>query len=122
MNLVKIPESELEIMKVIWNQDSSISSKEIISLMEEKMNWKNTTTLTLLSRLTKKNFISSEKGNRITYYTAIVKEKDYLKLETKDFLKKFYNNSIKNFITTLNENDDISNEDLDELKKWINNR
>ncbi|MCD3297404.1 BlaI/MecI/CopY family transcriptional regulator, partial [Clostridium botulinum C/D] len=35
MILKKIPDSELEIMKVIWNNDKSVSSKEIIKIMED---------------------------------------------------------------------------------------
>ncbi|MFU0824222.1 BlaI/MecI/CopY family transcriptional regulator [Clostridium sp.] len=122
MTLKKIPESELEIMKVIWSNKSPISSKEIVEIMHEKKEWKNTTTLTLLSRLLKKNFINAAKEKRVTYYTPIVSEKDYIKSETTSFFKKFHNNSLKNFISTLRESNTITDEDLDELEQWIKNR
>lgn len=118
----KIPESELEVMKVIWDNKVSISSKEITAIMEETKGWKKTTTLTLLSRLAEKTFINVEKGKKITYYTAIVTEKSYLGLETSNFFKKIHGNSLKSFITTLHGNNDINDKDLDELEEWIKNR
>ncbi|MBU3184898.1 BlaI/MecI/CopY family transcriptional regulator [Clostridium estertheticum] len=119
MIIKKIPEAELLIMKVIWCNEKIISSKEIIKIMEDRKQWKKTTTLTLLKRLTDKKIISAEKGKRITYYTAIVSEKNYSKMETSNFFKKFHGNSLKSFITTLHDNNDINDKDLDELEAWI---
>jgi BlaI family penicillinase repressor len=106
-------------MKVIWHNEKSISSKEIIKIMEDKKQWKKTTTLTLLKRLTDKEIISSEKRKLITYYTAIVNEKNYSEMETTNFFKKFHGNSLKSFITTLHDSNDITDNDLNELEKWI---
>lgn len=121
MSIIKIPESELEIMKSIWSSQIPVSSKEIVKIMEDRKGWKITTVLTLLSRLTKKKFIDAKREKRITYYTPIVTESEYLGFETKDFFQKVHGNSLKSFITTLHDNDDISDDDLDELDKWIKN-
>lgn len=117
--LKKIPDAELEIMKIIWSNEKSISSKEIIKIMEDKKQWKQTTTLTLLKRLTNKKIISAEKVKMVTFYTAIIDKKSYLGIETSSFFKKIHGNSLKSFITTLHDNKDINDEDLDELEKWI---
>lgn len=122
MSIIKIPESELEIMKAIWSSQIPVSSKEIVKIMEDRKGWKITTALTLLSRLTKKKFINAKKEKRITYYTPVIEEDEYLGFETKDFFKKVHGNSLKSFITTLHDNDDISDDDLEELDKWIKNR
>ncbi|WP_147565308.1 BlaI/MecI/CopY family transcriptional regulator [Clostridium tyrobutyricum] len=122
MSIIKIPESELEIMKAIWSSQIPVSSKGIVKIMEDRKGWKITTVLTLLSRLTKKKFIDAKREKRITYYTPIVTEDEYLGFETKDFFKKVHGNSLKSFITTLHDNDDISDEDLEELDKWIKSR
>lgn len=36
LSIMKIPESKLEVMKVIWGAEIPISSKEIIKTLEEK--------------------------------------------------------------------------------------
>lgn len=119
---MKIPESELEVMRVIWANDPPMSSKEISTIMEETKVWKNTTTLTILSRLIKKEFITASKNRKLTYYTPIITENEYWKFETKDFFKKVHKNSLKSFITTLHEDNDITDDDLQELDEWIKSR
>lgn len=119
MDFNKIPPSELDVMKAIWDSDHPLSSKEVIALMEEKNKWKRTTTLTLLSRLAEKNFLSTEKIKRYTYYTPLVQKKDYLDLETKLFFENLHDNSLHSLISALHNNHDISTEDLDSLEDWI---
>jgi len=122
MILKRIPDAELQIMEFIWSSENPISSKELINIMEEKNGWKNTTTLTLVSRLVTKRFISVKKQKRISYYSPIITRKSYLERETSSFFHKLHSNSLKSFITTLHENHDITDEDLNELEEWIKNR
>ncbi|HBF3067932.1 TPA: BlaI/MecI/CopY family transcriptional regulator, partial [Clostridioides difficile] len=50
MMIRKIPQAELKVMKFIWKVDATVTSKDVIEVMEQKYGWKQTTTLTLLSR------------------------------------------------------------------------
>lgn len=61
LSISKIPQSELNVMKVIWASNDSISSKEFITERQEKNSWKRTTTLTLLAKLVQKEFLSAKK-------------------------------------------------------------
>lgn len=122
MGISKIPQSELNVMKIIWEKNEPVSSKEVINRLQEKVGWKRTTTLTLLSKLVQKEFLSTEKIKLYTYYTALISKKDYLEFETKQFFTNIHENSLKSLITALHENNEITNEDLDELEKWIKNR
>lgn len=40
MGISKIPQSELIVMKVIWDNDKTLSSKEIINILKEKQDGK----------------------------------------------------------------------------------
>ncbi|SFC76085.1 BlaI/MecI/CopY family transcriptional regulator [Clostridium uliginosum] len=122
MSISKIPQSELNVMKVIWERNKPISSKEVINELQEKIGWKRTTTLTLLSKLVKKEFLSAEKIKMYTYYTALISKKEYLEFETKYFFTNIHENSLKSLITALHENNEITNEDLDDLENWIKNK
>lgn len=122
LGISKIPQSELNVMKIIWEKNEPVSSKEVINKLQEKVGWKRTTTLTLLSKLVQKEFLSTEKIKLYTYYTALISKKDYLEFETKQFFTNIHENSLKSLITALHENNEITNEDLDELEKWIKNR
>ncbi len=122
LNISKIPQSELSVMKIVWEHNGPISSKEVISKLQEKIGWKRTTTLTLLSKLVQKEFLSAEKIKLYTYYTALINKKEYLEFETKYFFTNIHENSLKSLITALHDNSEITNDDLDDLEKWIKNQ
>mgnify|MGYP000468148545 CR=1 FL=1 len=94
--MIKIPQSELEIMKVIWAfKEESVSSKMITTKLEEIKGWKRTTTLTLLSRLVEKGFLEADKTRRLTYYTTNVGEEEYKLFSIKNFAKDVFDKDIE---------------------------
>lgn len=99
----KIPQAELKVMKFIWNKNDIVTSKELIEAMEEKYEWKQTTTLTVLSRLVKKHFLASERISRLTHYTILITRKEYQKFETKIFLCNIHSNSLESLINSLED-------------------
>lgn len=119
MSISKIPQSELNVMKVIWEHNEPISSKDVITELNEKIGWKRTTVLTLLSKLVQKEFLSAEKIKLYTYYSALITKKEYLDFETKYFFTNIHENSLKSLITALHDNNEITNDDLADLENWI---
>ncbi|MCC0686169.1 BlaI/MecI/CopY family transcriptional regulator [Clostridioides sp. ZZV14-6345] len=103
MNIPKIPEAELKVMKFIWNKNDTVTSKEAIKAMQIKCNWKPTTTLTLLSRLVNKRFLASERIGRMTHYTILIAKKDYKISETKRFLNDIHSNSLESLLNSLKD-------------------
>lgn len=122
MEIIKIPQSELEVMKVIWNSNTPISSREVIDELNEKNGWKRTTTLTLLSKLVQKGFLSCKKEKLKSYYTAEISKKDYQEYETGYFFNNIHEGSLKSLITALHDNNEISEEDLNNLEEWIKSK
>ena len=121
MNTIKsLPDSELKVMKIIWESGKTISTGEILNLLDDETNWKLSTLQIILSRLTEKGFLKNEKIGRFNYYTALVDYAEYSKLETRTFIKKLYNNSSKNLIAALIESDELTKEDIEEIRKLLN--
>lgn len=120
MNITKIPPSEFEVMKVIWNSGEPISSRDAIEALEIIKGWKRTTVLTLLSRLVQKGFLSAEKIKRYTYYTAIIDKKEYVNMETNLFFKNLHDGSLKSLVKTLKSENILNVADLEDVEKWIN--
>lgn len=119
MPIKKLPQSELKIMKFIWKVDSKITSKDIILAMEQKYQWKQTTTLTILSRLVVKGFLNSKKINKHTQYEILIAEKDYLNVETREFFRNIHDSSIKSLLLSLHADDNISEEDILFIEAWL---
>ncbi|UUV16782.1 BlaI/MecI/CopY family transcriptional regulator [Clostridioides difficile] len=115
MKIQKIPQAELKVMKFIWKKNNEVTSKEVIEAMENKYGWKQTTTLTLLSRLVKRKFLSAQKIDRYTHYKIIVENREYLNFETKNFVSNIHDNSLESLLTSLYEDDILEKEKLEYL-------
>ena len=64
----KLPESEQEIMMIVWEYAEPVSRFQIEEKLNVEKNIAPSTILTLLTRLEKKGFIQKGMGNQIFMY------------------------------------------------------
>lgn len=119
-DMKRLPESELEIMMIIWKHDGPVNRMEI----EEHLNKDVAapTVLSFLNRLETKGFVRVEKNGKVNWYTPLVKEADYLQSESKNILQRLYRNSLKNFVTALYDGDGLTEKDLEELRAFLDEK
>lgn len=118
--LPKISDSEWEIMKIIWQNDS-ITSTKIINELQEKTNWKSSTIKTLINRLLNKEAISFTKKGKEYYYFSIVSEEECIKEESKSFLSKVFNGSLNSMVVNFVKSQKLTKTEIDELKSILDN-
>lgn len=116
---LQISESELVLMKIIWqNGGSALYSFIMEELGKENNEWKNNTVLTLLSRLVEKKFLKIKKIGRRNEYVAAVSEQEYQTMQTHSFLDKIYGGNVKNLVSTLLRQDILSADELKEIEAF----
>ncbi|MCH1982314.1 BlaI/MecI/CopY family transcriptional regulator [Ruminococcus sp. OA3] len=115
----RLPDSELDIMIVLWNGHDRMSRMEIEAVVNEKKDLAPTTILSLLTRLEKKGFVKIEKQGKSNLYSPVIRQEEYLQNESKTVLEKLYGNSIKKFVASLYQGNQIAEEDLDELNDFL---
>ena len=118
-NIKKLPDSELEIMMIIWDADEKVTSDYIMANLDKT--WRKTTVLNFLTRLCERGFLKCHKEGRFNVYESLVNKEDYLQKESKSFLQKMHNNSLTSLVASLYDGKNVSKEDLEELKKFISN-
>lgn len=120
MDIVKkLPDAELELMKIIWANEPPISTNEIISKLDENNNWNPPTVLTLLMRLIDKGFLTSERKGKERIYCPAVNEQDYLQYETDIFINKFHKSSLANLVNTLYDGKKLTAQDMQQLANFL---
>lgn len=115
----RLPESEQDIMMIIWAAGESVTSAYIMERLPEERKWALTTVLNFLTRLVDRGFLEITKQGRINYYSPSVKESDYLQHESRSFLDKMYMGSLKNFVAALYDGSAISKEEFEDLKQYV---
>lgn len=118
----KLPESELELMMIIWRSDHPMTRPEIEKELEEGRKIGPTTLLSFLSRLQEKGFVKVTRQGKNNLYEPLVTERDYLREESGNLFKKLYRHSVRNFMTALYDGDQLSETDLDELQEFLDEK
>lgn len=114
-----ITDSELEIMKVLWNNGESTLSDILAELDKTKKRNKNTVK-TLLYRLVDKGSVLSKKRDKFCcLYQANITEKRYLRIANKSFLGKLYQGSAEKLLLNFVEEKTISKEELQKLVNML---
>lgn len=115
----KIPDTELEIMQVIWNNPTPITTSEVKRILEQERPWSIGALQTLLNRLIDRGFLKGEMHGKSKAYIPLVTENEYIVIESNSFFKRLSGSSITRLVTSLYDSKSISDEDLDELNAFI---
>lgn len=118
MEIIKLYDSELKIMDIIWEKEP-VSAKEISLIAADIVGWNKNTTYTIIKKLIEKNAIERMEPNYVC--TSLVKKEDVQKAETQNLIDKLYNGSRKAFFAAFIE-ENISDDEFAELKKMIEKR
>ena len=115
----RLPDSELDIMLVLWNGTPPMTRPEIEKIINKKKNLAPTTILSLLTRLEAKKFVEVTKQGKMNLYTPLVSQNDYQVNESQSVLEKLYGNSLKKFVTSLYQGKKMSSEEVQDLSNFL---
>ena len=125
-DFIKLPDSELKVMQIIWDMYKQNPKVDAGSMMDAYPHvighLKLTTVLTLITRLNEKGFIKTEKLGRINYYIPVVAEEQYKNNAAAEFVESVYKNSPINLMSALFDIGVINQKDIEEFRKQILNK
>jgi len=114
MKRYKLTESEEKFADLIW-QNEPIGSGELIKLCEKEMNWKKSTTYTVLKKLCEKGVFRNENA---VVSSQISKDEYYSNLSI-HFVEDTFGGSLPKFLTAFIGGRKLSKSQVEELKKLI---
>ena len=112
----KISDSELEVMKVLWQAGDALTVTEIRETLQKMRGWEATTAKTLVSRLVTKGVVRQEKHN-VFYYTPLLSEQEYNNWATHDLIRRVYHGSARDLVAALVHSEGLTQDDLAELRE-----
>lgn len=115
----KLGEAELEIMQVIWDSETSVTSNYILKELHGRRKWQLSTLMTSLTRLADKGFVRCDRSTGSNLYSWVIAESEYKTGASKSFLERLYNNSIQNMIASLYSSKAIKSSDVEELRAFL---
>lgn len=112
-----LPASELELMLLIWELGSNVSTTQIM----QKLKTDKSVQLvqSYLKRLEEKKFIEVKKLGRLNYYNPLISLEEYRNQETTSLLGSFYQKSPSKLFASLVNNNKITSDELEEIRKIL---
>ena len=110
---LKIADSELEIMRILWREQRPLKVSEFRGELEQKKGWNKSTIHTIVIRLRDKGFIEPAERYGVARYVPLVTEDDYILSEERALLEKF--GSVKSLALAMVRNGHLTDADIEEL-------
>jgi BlaI family penicillinase repressor len=116
-----ITEAEWEVMNVLWEK-SPQTANEVISSLQEKMDWKPKTIRTLLDRLVKKEVVGVNQNQKVYTFYPRYTQAECQQAEAQSFLKRIYGGTMKSMLVQFIQDDSLSEEDMKELRSILDKK
>ena len=113
---IKLFDSELKIMEVLWRQGDS-KAKDIADILAKETGWNVNTTYTLIKRCIKKGAVErSEPGFMCR---ALIPKEEVQEAETNELINKIYDGSADKLFAALLGRKKLSAEQIEQLKQIV---
>lgn len=114
---IKLFDSELKVMDVLWREGDT-TAKYISDVLKEDVGWNMNTTYTLIKRCIKKGAIERSEPNFMC--RALIPKEEVQEAETEELINKIYDGSVDKLFAALIGRKKLSAAQLDKLKQIVN--
>ncbi|WP_343208245.1 BlaI/MecI/CopY family transcriptional regulator [Anaerolentibacter hominis] len=106
--------SELKLAAVVWEHEP-LGSGELVRLCQSQLNWKKSTTYTILKKLCERGILRNEN----TIVTSIIKQKHIQKFESRRAVDTLFNGSLSDFLAAYLEDRTLDKKEASSIKRLI---
>ena len=114
MSEVKLGAVEAKFADIIWSNEP-LRTGVLVKLAGEELNWKRTTTFTILKRLCDRGIFQ----NKDRIVTSLISKEEFFALQSERFVNDTFKGSLPAFLASFSTRKKLSEEEVEELKKVI---
>lgn len=113
---MKLFDSELKVMEVLWEK-GSIPARDIVDVLSESIGWNKNTTYTVIKKCIEKGAIERKEPNFLC--KPLVTKDEVAQSETEQLIDKMFGGSSELFFSSFLKNQGISEADAARLSQMI---
>lgn len=114
MEDIRLGMVEEEFANIIW-ENEPLSSGDLVKLCQEKLEWKKSTTYTVLKKLCERGIFKNE--NSIV--SSIIPKAEYYAIKSESFVDATFEGSLPAFIAAFTKRKKLSEEEIIQIKSII---
>ena len=113
---VKLFDSELKVMGVLW-REGDVTAKHISDVLKEETGWNRNTTYTLIKRCIKKGAIERFEPGFLCH--ALIPKEEVQEAETDELINKIYDGSVDKLFAALLSRKKLSAQQIERLRQMV---
>lgn len=110
----KLADTEHKFADIIWDNEP-ISSGDLVKRCEEILNWKKSTTYTVLKRLCERGIFR----NKDSEITSIISREEFFEKKTAQFVEETFEGSLPKFLTAFMNSKKLKPNQAEKIRKMI---
>ena len=110
----KLGKMETRFAELIW-ANAPVPSGELVRLCQEQLEWKKSTTYTMLRRLCQRGIFENREGT----VTALLSREEALARQSEAFLEETFQGSLPRFLAAFTARKPLSDQEVRELEALI---
>ena len=114
MSELRMGAIESRFADMIWENDT-VPSPELVKLAERELNWKKSTTYTVLKRLCERGIFQNQGG----IVTSLISRQDFYAVQSEKFVEETFSGSLPAFLAAFTTRKKLSEEEIAELQALI---
>lgn len=107
-------EAEQQLAQIIWEQEP-VGSGQLVKLAAERLNWKKSTTYTVLRKICENGIFQNEHAT----VTSLMSREEYARRKGEQYLEENYNGSLPGFVAAFLKKKKLSSKEIEELSRMI---
>ncbi|MBQ7830360.1 MAG: BlaI/MecI/CopY family transcriptional regulator [Clostridia bacterium] len=114
MEEMKLGAVESRFADIIW-ANQPLTTKELVQICEKELNWKRTTTYTVLKKLCDRGIFATENST----VTALLTKDEFQAIQSEKFVGETFDGSLPAFIAAFTSRKKLSDSEIAEIRKMI---
>lgn len=114
MEEIKLGVIESKFADIIWKWEP-LSTADLVKICEKELNWKRTTTYTVLKRLSDRGLFQNIDGS----VSSLVSRDEFYSLQSEKFVNNTFGGSLPAFLAAFSARKDLTAEEVSEIRKLI---
>ena len=105
---------ETRFAELIWSHEP-LTSGELVKLCAKELEWKKSTTYTVLKKLCDRGIFQNQDG----LVTSVLSQKEFQSRQSRRFVEDTFSGSLPAFIAAFADGGNLTDRDISEIRKMI---
>lgn len=114
MEEMKLGFVESRFADIIW-ENEPLSSRELVALCLEKLEWKKSTTYTVLKKLCDRGIFQNVNGT----VSSLISRDDFHAIQSEQFVEETFDGSLPAFLAAFTKRKALSSQEIDQIRRMI---